>query len=418
MPTRPERRRASIARLDRSRHGTLAIRFHWEGPVWEGVGVPDTPENRAHFQPICDRITDELARGVFDLRRYLYFFPRGNRAERYQATAPAEPAPFLREWADRYLERLRVEGARLGTQATYRRHFDTYILDTRLDDGVCLGNLRLDEIDGARVLQLRTTLLRRLSVNTVRSLISGGFRAAMNEARHVGLITTDPFAGMPRLRAGRQQAPDPFSSEERDQVLAWFAAERPHHWPLILTLFHTGMRPSEAAARRWADFDVRAGTLRIDSSRVFGDEGPPKTAGSNRTIKLVAIVREALAARMPLHPAGDAYVFTAAPGSLEPIDQARMAQVEWATMLRRTKLRARRRALYAPRHTFMSIAVSLGANFLWLATYCGTSARMIERHYARYLDSSGGDQLATLETEAQKSQPARGQVPDKSGGAQ
>ena len=47
MPTRPERRRASIARLDRSRHGTLAIRFHWEGPVWEGVGVPDTPENRA-----------------------------------------------------------------------------------------------------------------------------------------------------------------------------------------------------------------------------------------------------------------------------------------------------------------------------------------------------------------------------------
>lgn len=402
----------SRARLDRSRHGTLAIRFHWQGPVWEGLGVPDTPENRAHFQPICDRISEELDRGAFDARRYLAYFPRGNRAARYQtAEQPAAPAPFLSDWSQTYLERQRLEGSRLATRTAYASFFRS-IEGLRLDDGATVGNLRLDEITPARVLEIRTALLRGRKRSSVKTMINGGFRAAMNEARHLGLISTDPFAGLPRLRGAKETAPDPYTGEERDQILAWFATERPAVWDFVLTLFHAGLRPSEATGRRLADFDLRTGKLRIDSSRTMGEDNAPKHAGANRTIALVPVVRDALAARYPLHPDGNAFLFTQ-PGTNLPIEQTQFARSDWAACVRALKLRPRRRALYACRHTFLSIGVSLGRNFLWLASYCGTSPRMIEEHYARYLPDVGGDQLGALATEAEKSRLPAAQGAEK-----
>ena len=45
----------------------------------------------------------------------------------------------------------------------------------------------------------------------------------------------------------------PFDAEERDCIVEWFRARKPHYYPFVLTLFRTGMRPSEATALRWAD---------------------------------------------------------------------------------------------------------------------------------------------------------------------
>jgi hypothetical protein len=56
----------------------------------------------------------------------------------------------------------------------------------------------------------------------------------------------------------------------------------------------------------------------------------------------------------------------------------------------------RPRKFYATRHTFISDALSQGANIKWLAEYCGTSVAMIEKHYGRYIKSDSREQLERL----------------------
>ena len=67
---------------------------------------------------------------------------------------------------------------------------------------------------------------------------------------------------------------------------------------------------------------------------------------------------------------------------------------QWRHAIRETKTRHRK--FYATRHTFISAALASGVNTTWLAAYRGTSADMIEHHYARRLRDYTPVQLAKL----------------------
>ena len=53
----------------------------------------------------------------------------------------------------------------------------------------------------------------------------------------------------------------------------------------------------------------------------------------------------------------------------------------------------RPRGPYHTRHTFISVALSYGANIKWLAAYCKTSLEMIEKHYGKYIRNDVDEQL-------------------------
>src|SRR5207249_11400202 len=84
----------------------------------------------------------------------------------------------------------------------------------------------------------------------------------------------------------------------------------------------TGLRVGEAVALRWGDPDLRAGKLAVRSSRTLGEDDPPQTARSVRTITLrpevVAVLR---AMPAPLHRTAEAFVFTTQAG--RPLDEER-----------------------------------------------------------------------------------------------
>jgi integrase len=61
------------------------------------------------------------------------------------------------------------------------------------------------------------------------------------------------------------------------------------------------MRPLEALALRWEDIDIKHGFLSISKSRYMDAENSPKTAGSEREIRLLPKVIEMLRAAKPLH---------------------------------------------------------------------------------------------------------------------
>ena len=109
----------------------------------------------------------------------------------------------------------------------------------------------------------------------------------MRDARKIdGLIENDPFAALdwPRLPV---QKPDPFTEEERDKIIQHFREKNRFYYPFVYTLFRTGMRPSEALALRWEDIDLKHGFISISKSRYMNAKNSPKTAASEREIRLL-----------------------------------------------------------------------------------------------------------------------------------
>jgi hypothetical protein len=187
---------------------------------------------------------------------------------------------------------------------------------------------------------------------------------------------------------------------ERDALIGYFRERNPHYAPLVQTMFLTGLRTGEATGLRWGDVDLRSETMTVRRSRTMGEDNPPKTKRSRRTIRLLADVVSVLRAHQPLHAAEDVFVFTTQVGT--PLDEEAFVAKHWRRAIRATGIRPRK--FYATRHTFISWALTRGANLEWIADYCGTSVEMIERHYGRYVHGDDG-QLALLSTVP--SEPAR-----------
>jgi len=190
--------------------------------------------------------------------------------------------------------------------------------------------------------------------------------------------------------------PDPFGEAERDVLVDYFRRKDPQSYPLVYTLFHTGLRTGEVVGLRWGAVDLRAGTLTVRYSRTRGEDNPPKTQNSQRTITLQPDVVAILRAAQPLYVTPDTFVFTTPTG--RPLDTDRFVESRWHRALRATGTRPRK--FYATRHTFISVALSRGCKAKWVAKYCGTSLEMLDRHYGRWMGDDAG-QLALLVGDSQ-----------------
>ena len=186
--------------------------------------------------------------------------------------------------------------------------------------------------------------------------------------------------------------PDPFEEGERDAIVAYFRQKVSFYYPLIYTLFFTGMRPSEALGLCWSDVDIRRGEISILKSRYLGEESGTKTEGSERVIKVLPSVVKVLKTIKPLHVAEDTPVFLNHDG--EPINFHTWRAKIWYRALRAKEVRVRKP--YTMRHTFISVGLTNGVKIKWLAEYCGTSVAMIEKHYGKYLGGDSEEQLERL----------------------
>lgn len=153
--------------------------------------------------------------------------------------------------------------------------------------------MRLSELSPRDILGLRAQLLQRgLSLNYVKNILAGSFKAMIRDAREIDrLVTLDPFVGV-RWGKVTVPGPEPFTAEERTKILRWFerkqfgfrgsgARRRPHpsYYAYVHTLFWTEMRPSEASGLRWGDVDLDQGIVRIVRSRHLWEERAENQVG-------------------------------------------------------------------------------------------------------------------------------------------
>jgi integrase len=372
-----------------NRHGRLAFRLFWDGrESWEGTRWKDTPKNRLKAEADALRISEEMERGEFD---YLKWFPDGNKADEFRPKSQSQAddksltvGEYYRDW----IERRKPPIVRPGLHHDYVRQFRRYILPN-------FESKRLVDVDLTALDIFRASLnqVGGLSLKSCRNIIDGTFRAMMRDARaeKPSLGLTDHFANLKWKRLPTSK-PDPFTADERDVILEYFRKKHGFYYPFVATLFGTGARQSEVIALRWGDIDLRSGTLSISKSHYMGEDGPTKTAASERVIALGMPVIEALKAIKPLHVTETDLVLKNSEG--RPINEDKWRKKYWYRALRGCNIRPRK--FYATRHTFISDALSQNANIKWLAEYCGTSVAMIEKHYGRYIKSDSREQLERL----------------------
>ena len=372
-----------------NRHGYLAFRLYWNGrELSQGTDWRDTPKNRTKAEGRALEISEEIDAGTFE---YLKWFPKGNKAHEFRPQIEAQAheknltvGKYYRDW----IERRKPPFVRPGLHHDYVRQFRRYILPN-------FETKRLVDVDLIALDVFRASLnqVGGLSLKSCRNIIDGTFRAMMRDARAEKPILgmTDHFANLKWKRLPTSK-PDPFTAEERDIILSHFQKKQAFYYTFVATLFYTGARQSEIIALRWGDIDLRTGTLSISKSHYMDEDGPTKTAASERVVELGMPAINALKTIKPLHVTETDFVFKNNEG--RPINEDKWRKKYWYRALRVCNIRPRK--FYATRHTFISIGLTQGINIKWLAEYCGTSVAMIEKHYGRYVQSDSREQLERL----------------------
>lgn len=309
--------------------------------------------------------------------------------------------PTIREFYEHWIVDKVPPAVRKSQARDYRRHIQGYVLPK-------LGHVAVADLKPSDILGLRSELLGKgLSVKYVRNIISASFRAMIGAAIDDGYRTDDPFLPLRRRKwpdDPKAPEPTPFTRDERDKILAWFRDKvyvdhrremtHPPYYGYVTFLFWTGARPSEASGLQWGDVDLDRGFALVQRSYHLGEYGPPKTKRARRRVELG---RDLVAALRGLLPNGDA------PDPALPVFRGfdstpvepKTFSAHWYRCLR--ELGLPKRGIYAMKDTFVSLALTAGVNVHWLETQTGVNYVTLRRHYARYMDGEGEDQLAKLE---------------------
>jgi integrase len=225
------------------------------------------------------------------------------------------------------------------------------------------------------------------------------FNKAYGRALKRRLLDWNPVehSEVPRSARSGQQARRSLNLKEVDALLAAASGERLQN--LIVLLTCTGLRPSEALALRWSDYDATTGTLSITGAFKSASDrplGPPKTKSGVREIVLPEVAQSALAAqaaqvrleRQPSWPERwSDLIFPSERGT--PIDLANLRR-----FVRRLRVEAGigdRVRPYELRHTATSLLADQGVPVEELADLLGhasTRTVPVYRHRLRSVDAA------------------------------
>jgi integrase len=130
---------------------------------------------------------------------------------------------------------------------------------------------------------------------------------------------------------------------------------------LVLVAGYLGLRWSELVGLRVDDVSLLERRLTVQNTVVELNgvlhEGPPKTAGSERTMTMPAFIADIIGAHIGQHPSQAAYVFTAPEGG--PLRKNFLGRVFRPAVLRAGLAPLRWHDL---RHTSAALAISVGAH--------------------------------------------------------
>lgn len=267
-------------------------------------------------------------------------------------------------WAlDEYLEHVKLNNA----ESTY---YDTR---QRVENVLrpALGSTRITAA-GVELRKWRDKQLKKRSRPTTRRLLTM-VKAALNLQSKNGVLKGGDWHHVTVTDA---DSPARKIHLTHEQCVDLLTACDPAFRDLCHAAIATGARLGELMSPNVRDFDARLGTLDVDG----------KTG--KRTVTLNDDATELFKRRAKGRP-GDAPLLAREDGS-------RWYKVEVGRRMRQAVKAAgldSETVFYTLRHSHISLALLGGVNIKVLADNCGTSVRMIEKHYAKFLQGDRRDML-------------------------
>jgi integrase len=215
-----------------------------------------------------------------------------------------------------------------------------------------IGKIKLDRLSALQVQSLyRLKLDSRLSARTVL-IIHTTLHKALKQAvrwllipRNVTEAVNPPRPSVKEIR--------PLSAE---QVKSLLGAAKGDRWEALYVLaVSTGMRQGELLGLKWEDVDLQVGILRVRRTVFNGVVNAPKTARSNRSVRLT---REAIRV-LKDHPRGGEWVFSTRVGT--SLSTHNLTNRSWKPLLKKSGLPQSTR-FHDLRHTCATLLLTKGVH--------------------------------------------------------
>lgn len=274
---------------------------------------------------------------------------------------------LFRDAAQNYLNQIDVE---YSTARTYQKILNRYWLPV-------FGNRIVSDIKPAMV----NSAVKQLPVSrkTQRNVL-GPLRGVFDWCIQNDYVIANPCTGI-RIRKHSKPLHDPFSAEEKDKILSTIAKRYgTSHQRLVYCtmLFETGLRPSEALALHWPDYDGEF--IHITKSIVMSKHKPCTKNHENRKV----YVNKRLKPILSNHTTRFKHEFIFVHSKGGPYLNASRLDEHWRNILTRAKVRYRRP--YNCRHSYASIGLSAGLEPAFLASQLGHTLEVFYRTYASWIN--------------------------------
>lgn len=266
------------------------------------------------------------------------------------------------------------------------------------------GNMPIKEISWLDVEDFITDL--ECSAKRINNLLVP-MRGVFKMAHKAGFVDRNIMTLVENRKIEKPQI-KPLTMDEVDRLLD---CVNPFYRPFFVVAFFTGMRAGEMSALKWSNVDFDRGLIKVVETRVYGEEGRPKTASSYRDIAMLPMVHEALREQARRTRLRGKYVFLNEGGT--PIEIETLRKNAWSKALKKAELEYR--PIIQTRHTFATMMISTGENLGWVQKMMGhTTLKMITDKYFSYVPNmthnDGSKFMEEYHKVGEKSVPGTGMI--------
>ncbi len=354
--------------------GRLRLRFSHAGRRFSfGLGLPDTPVNRAAAEQKAKQIELDILSGNFDPSLVKYkpepLMPAQNERNR---TTQAVTCGYLFDLFIQHKSKT-LDPRTLEKYRTIQSLLEKHFKETRAD---FIGNTAAEGF----VKYLST----RNSSQTIRdrlTILSAGWQWGIKQ----GYVELDVWSIVrAQVKVAPKQKPQPFTRQEIQAILVAFKLhpKYKHYLDFVRFLLGTGVRIAEAIGLRWKHIAKDYSSVWIGESVSRGVRKSTKT-NKDRTVPLNDALKSMLQARKPPSARGDDLVFPSPKGL--PINDRLFSRRAWHKILEKANVEYRRP--YTCRHTFISHCLESGMNPVVVAQITGHDVQTLYENYAGVVSS-------------------------------
>lgn len=280
---------------------------------------------------------------------------------------PSEDGPLFGELAKKWAK-ITSKRVKYSTFRGYKTAMNAYILNS-------FGNTPIAKIAYLDIEEFISELdCSAKRINNLLVPLRGVFKLACKS----GFVDQNIMSMVENRKIEKPQI-KPLSIEEVDRFLENVSA---FYKPFFEAAFFTGMRGGEMAALKWSNVDFDRKIIHVVETRVYGEEGRPKTTSSYRDIDILPMVYSALKEQATRTRLKSKYVFLNIDD--KPIDVETLRKNAWARGLKKAEIDYR--PMIQTRHTFATMMISSGENLGWVQNMMGhSSLKMITDKYFSYI---------------------------------